>query len=296
MSNIFRRFSFYLALAGILFAGRLVLRLSAEPPAPPPPHPPAVNPYERAVAAAGIIEAQGENVLLGVPAPGLVTGVLVRAWDTVQAGQPVLRMDDRELQAELIARRASVQVAEATLARLRGQLARLESVSDERAIPREERETKRSDVRVAEAQLDAARAAVSQAEQLIDRLTVKSPMRGTVLQVNVREGEYVAPGAATAPLVLGDVEALQVRADVDEQVAPRVRPGMRATGYLKGETDRPLDLEFVRIEPFVVPKKSLTGGSAERVDTRVLQVIYRLPPLEGRTVYVGQQIELYLEE
>ena len=35
-----------------------------------------------------------------------------------------------------------------------------------------------------------------------------------------------------------------------------------------------MKLRFVRIEPFVLPKRNLTGDSLERVDTRVLQVIY----------------------
>lgn len=296
MSTLFRRFSFYLALAGVLFAGRLVLRLAAEEPAPPPPHAPAVNPYGKGVAAAGIVEAQGENIALGVPVAGLVTGVAVKVWDRVKAGQPLLHLDDRDLRAALIGQRATVAVADATLARLRGQLARLEQVKDERAIPREDLETRRSDVRVAEAQQAAARAAVTQTEALLDRLIVRAPRDATVLQVNTRPGEFVAPGAQTPPLLLGDLSHMQVRADVDEQIAPRVRPGMRATGYLKGDTARPIQLEFVRIEPFVIPKKSLTGGSAERVDTRVLQVIYRFPRTEDRPVYVGQQLDLYIEE
>lgn len=60
---------------------------------------------------------------------------------------------------------------------------------------------------------------------------------------------------------------MQVRADVDEQIAPRVRPGARATGFIKGDSTHPIPLEFVRIEPFITPKRSLTGASIERVDT-----------------------------
>jgi len=296
MSILFRRLSFYVALAGLFFAGTLVFRLSAQDPVPQPPHAPPANPFERAVAAAGIVEANRENVSLGVPAAGLVTAVPVKVWDTVEPGQTLLQLDDRELRASLIAQRAAVAVAEATLARLKGQLARLEGVADSRAITREELETRRSDVQVAEAELGAARAAVSQTELLLDRLTVRAPRAGTILQVNTRPGEYVVPGAATPPLVLGDTTALQVRADIDEQVAPRVKPGMPAVGYLKGDTQRPIPLEFVRIEPFVIPKVSLTGSSVERVDTRVLQVIYRIPPAERDAVYVGQQIDLYLQE
>ena len=54
-------------------------------------------------------------------------------------------------------------------------------------------------------------------------------------------------------------------------------------------------LEFVRIEPFVVPKKSLSGSNSERVDTRVLQVIYELDPTDRLPLFVGQQVEVFIE-
>lgn len=296
MSMLFKRLSFYIALAGLLFAGALVLRLSAQVPVPQPPHAPPVNPFAHAVAASGLVEAHGENIALGVPVAGLVTSVTVKVWDTVAPGQPLLQLDDRELRAALIGLRAAVAVAEATLKKLQAQLARLERVADGRAITREELETRRSDVQVAEAERAAARAAVAQTEALLERLTVRAPRAATVLQVNTRPGEFVTPGAARPALILGDLSYLQVRADIDEQVAPRVRPGMTAVGYLKGDTQRPIALEFVRIEPFVIPKTSLTGSSVERVDTRVLQVIYRFPRSEDTPVYVGQQLDLYLQE
>ena len=99
-----------------------------------------------------------------------------------------------------------------------------------------------------------------------------------------------------APLLLGSIEEVQVRADVDEQVAPRVKAGSKATGYLKGDTQNSIALEFVRIEPFVTPKRNLTGSSSERVDTRVLQIIYKFPNDLTRRIYVGQQMDLFIEE
>lgn len=296
MPILLTRFSFYLSVTGMVFAGLLVLRLSAQDPLPLPPHSPPSNPFEHSVAASGIVEAQGENIAIGVPVAALVTAVHVKVWDMVDPGQPLLQLDDRELKASLIGQQARVLVAEATEARLRGMLARLEGVTDRRAITREELETRRSDVRVASAELAAARAAVEQTEALLSRLTVRAPRAATVLQMNTRPGEFVTPGSARAPLILGDLTYFQIRADIDEQVAPRVRPGMKAVGYLKGDTKKPLPLEFVRVEPFIIPKTSLTGSSIERVDTRVLQIIYRCPYSTTNALYVGQQLDLYLEE
>ena len=75
-------------------------------------------------------------------------------------------------------------------------------------------------------------------------------------------------------MLLGDMQQLQVRAEVDEINAPLVTPHRPAVAYPKGSTAQPIPLTFVRIEPYIVPKKSLTGENTER-DTRVLQIIYR---------------------
>lgn len=295
---VFRKISFWLACVGIVAAVSLVLRLRGAllEPVPPPPVPPPAKPFAQGIGASGLVESIRENTFVGVPQPGLVAAVLVKVWDKVEAGQPLLQLDDRELQALLGTQRAQVGVAEASLARLRDQLARLEAIGDARAVSAEEIKTRRSDVAVASAQLEAARAAVQQTEALLARLTIRAPTSGVVLQVNVRAGEYVSPTAPVAPVVQGVIDEVQVRADVDEQLAPRVRRGARAVGYIKGAGASAIPLEFVRIEPFVVPKRSLTGSSIERVDTRVLQVIYKFPNNVDQPVYVGQQMDLYIEE
>jgi RND family efflux transporter MFP subunit len=221
--------------------------------------------------------------------------VHVRVWDEVQAGQALFTLDDRELQAQLIVNKANVLVAQATLQRLLDQLARLQGVRDPRAVSLEEVRTKEHDVAVAQAQLEAARAVVAQNQIRLGRMTVLAPRGGTILQANIRPGEYASATPKTAAIILGDVEHLQVRADVDEQNAPRLQPGQSATAYLKGDSSEPIPLRFVRIEPYVVPKVSLTGASTERVDTRVLQVIYSFERPEHRSVYVGQQVDIFIK-
>jgi HlyD family secretion protein len=85
-----------------------------------------------------------------------------------------------------------------------------------------------------------------------------------------------------------------VRADVDESEAWRIRAGASAEAAERGVGNRRVRLEFVRFEPYVTPKRSLTGASDERVDTRVLQVIYRFKP-DGFPIHVGQQMDVFIE-
>lgn len=296
MTTVFRKISFYVAVAGSLSAAATVYRLAAREPVMPPPVAPPVKPDARAIAAAGLVEARRENTNIGVPAPGLINKVCVKVWDRIEAGQPLIEMDDRELRATLLTQEANIAVAEATMRRAQDLRDRARKLIPVHAIAEEEVQTRNFDYQVAEAQVAVAKAAVTQTRALVERLVVKSPISGTILQVNVRAGEYASPTNATPPIVLGHIDEVQVRANVDEQLAPRVKTGQKAVGYLKGDTEHPIPLEFVRIEPFVVPKVSLTGGSAERVDTRVLEVIYAFRNTPEQTVYVGQQMDVYLHE
>ena len=176
------------------------------------------------------------------------------------------------------------------------------AVTDSRATSKDEIERRRHAVETTEAQLGQARANVSAAEARrnrvevdLERSIVRAPLAAKVLQVKVRAGEF-APAAATAnPLILlGRSKPLHVRVDVDEQEAWRVHEGARAVGHARGNPNLKAPLQFVRFEPFVVPKRSLTGDSTERVDTRVLQIIYRVDR-DDVPLFIGQQLDVFID-
>src|SRR5262249_19933036 len=96
-------------------------------------------------------------------------------------------------------------------------------------------------------------------------------------------------------IVLGDIRRLHVRVDIDENDLPYFSRGAQAVATLKGRPQVRFPLKFVYVEPYVIPKQSLTGYNSERVDTRVLQVIYELPEERALDVYVGQQMDVYLK-
>jgi multidrug resistance efflux pump len=150
------------------------------------------------------------------------------------------------------------------------------------------------DKAIARQNIAQAQADVSRVKTELDRLEIRAPRQAEVLQVNVRPGEYAGTQPGAALIVLGSTELLHVRVDVDEQDIGRYQAGVPGVAMPRGFPDLKYPLKFKRVEPFVVPKKSLTGGNTERVDTRVLQVIYEVekndPPL-----YVGQQVDVFLK-
>ncbi|MFO0808398.1 MAG: HlyD family efflux transporter periplasmic adaptor subunit [Gemmataceae bacterium] len=149
------------------------------------------------------------------------------------------------------------------------------------------------------ADLDVSKAAVAQAEAMVEqtkieleRLKVRAPVDGVVLQRNVRPGEYVGAPANQPLIVLGNLDSLHVRVDFDENDIHRFDQTKPTVAHLRGDPRVTFALKFVRVEPFVIPKKALTGDNVERVDTRVLQVIYTIDPA-GQQLYVGQQVDVF---
>ena len=280
-------------------------RASTEPPALP-----AVSDFTDTVAAVGLIEASTENISVGTPLAGVVEKVFVTAGQAVRTGDPLFELDTRQLQAELAVRRQAVavtqartRVAEARVEDLQRQLEFVEQVKDKRAISAEESTRRRSAVETAKAELDEARVEIAAAEAQVrsiqidlERSVVRAPLAAEVLQVKVRVGEFAPAAATTSPLILlGRSRPLHVRVDVDEHEAWRVRQGAHAVGHVRGNADLKTSLRFVRFEPFVVPKRSLTGDSTERVDTRVLQVIYRVER-DDVALFVGQQLDVFIDD
>jgi multidrug resistance efflux pump len=149
------------------------------------------------------------------------------------------------------------------------------------------------DLTIAEASVQEAQAKVEQLKTEIERTVVVAPVDGVVLQVNIRPGERVSELDTRPLMVMGDISTCHVRIDVDERDIPRFRPGAKALAYPRGESTGELGLHFVRVEPLVVPKKALTGDNTERVDTRVLQVIYAIES-NSKHVHVGQQLDVFI--
>ena len=146
----------------------------------------------------------------------------------------------------------------------------------------------------AEAKLGQAKATLEQARVDLDKTVVKAPISGAILKVNVRLGEYAQAGVLPDPLMtMGSVDPLHVRVDIDETETWRVRPGNSAIARLRGNPDISTPLTFVRFEPYVLPKRSLTGDTTERVDTRVLQALYEFAPSEF-PAFVGQQVDVFI--
>ncbi len=195
------------------------------------------------------------------------------------------RVKDRRAirEEDLLRRRLAVTASQARLEQAKADLALLKSGSW------------KPDLDVARAQVAEAERQANRVQADIDRLTIRAPIAGEILQCKVHLGEYAQAGPLAQPLVLmGDTRQLNVRADIDEEEAWRIRSGAGAVASPRGASNLRIPLRFVREEPYVIPKKNLTGDSTERVDTRVMQVLFALEV--GAAVRPGQQVDVFIDD
>jgi len=363
-----------LALAGVSFALISSSKKEVLPP-PPPSAPPPAAPYVNFVAGTGMVEPASEAVAIASPIAGLISEILVKAGDRVEAGAPLLRLDSRreaaavkKAQAQVAVSRAAVSEAETAIAtaeaELRRQnalprseelpaasaqvkaaeaeaadqaqrLARLEAVKDARAVAADELAQRRHaaaatsaraeeagarlkllqagawkpDLEISTSRLSQARAALESsrakaaaaeaelaaATTELERLEIRAPFAGQVLRVYAHPGELAPVMPVSKPLMyFGDTRLLHIRVDIDESEAWRLAEGARATATARGNRSIFCPLDFVRIESLVVPKSNSSGDSAERIDTRVLQLVFAVDPVKF-PVRPGQQVDVSIE-
>ena len=296
------------AVIGFVFALYYALSSSKEAPPPKPVAEPSNSSFTKFIAGAGLIEANTENIEIGSTLTGIVTEIYVKVGSKVKAGDPLFSIDNREKlaeqkirAAELLSAHSRVKEAEASIADMQNQSQVASTLAIKQAGSRFDADRKRYAVETAKARLETAKNEVQSAEARLnstktdlDRLIVRAPLDGEIIKLDIRLGEYVQSNATDAPIIFGNLDPLHVRVDIDENDAWRFKAGSKAEAFLRGNKDFRTDLTFVRAEPYVVPKRSLTGSSAERVDTRVLQVIYSFE--RGKIpAFVGQQMDVFIQ-
>ncbi len=162
------------------------------------------------------------------------------------------------------------------------------------------------DVRNQEKQAEALAKAYASSSALLAKYTLRAAVDGVVMSVAATAGSYVSPqGAYDAytqgfgpVVVMGTSNStLAVRCYIDEILIPRLPAAdkLQAQMFIRG-TNTKVPLEFVRMQPYVSPKIELSNQRQEKVDLRVLPIIFRFHPPPGAQMYPGQLVDIYVAE
>lgn len=290
---------------------------------------PRVQETRVAAAVAGRIAAikihEGQKVELGAILLSLDSSVERAALNAADA-------DVKRAQAELLrlvngARREEVQsaIAVAAGAQARAKLSqdtlqRTEAVSASGGISKEEMErvrrlaevdqataqqaeaqrqltvegSRKEDIQNAQAALAAAEARRAQSQEALDRLTIRAPIAGEILQVKYRVGEFYQPGAGEPLVVLGDTSELHARMDVDERDLAYLQTG--ATAIIRAPAFPNFDVrgQLIEIGRRMGRKNVRTDDPTELNDVQILEAVIRLNDPYAKRLIVGQRVVCYL--
>jgi HlyD family secretion protein len=142
-----------------------------------------------------------------------------------------------------------------------------------------------------EGQLNIARAERSVARAALDKLTIRAPISGTVLQVNVKTGETAMPSSTQPLMVLGDISALRVRVELDDRDLGKIKIGQSVIVRASAFPSREIAGKVATIAPIVGPASGAARGQRSPTDVDVAEVFVDLTdrgPLSS-----GMQVDVY---
>ena len=294
--------------------------------------------------APGRVEARSGQIKVATTVVGLVDQVLVKANDTVFAGEPLIRLFDDELKARLAAAEAQVAVRkraqdgqratgkaadrrkakdavadaeravhdarsavdraaaerranggpDARLTSARSALARAQGELTKRQEELGKIEANSPLLTALEGQLSIARADYTAARAVLDKMTIRAPIDGTVLQVNVRAGELAAPASLQPLLLLADLSALRVRAELDERDLGAIKIGQTVSVRAAAFPGREFDGSVSSIAPLVEAGRLDARGTRNQTDVDVVEVMVELARPGPLTV--GMKADVYFHQ
>lgn len=135
-----------------------------------------------------------------------------------EAGQPLLRLDDKDLAAAVARAQANLTRSQADHEHARFEYQRLRSLSERELASRSQLEGGLRAYRIAAAALQDARVAFAQAQRDLERGEVVAPFTGLVRSEQVDIGQFISRGAPIATIYATDV--VEVRLPIaDRQLA-----------------------------------------------------------------------------
>jgi RND family efflux transporter MFP subunit len=231
------------------------------------PNSPPAEPDARAAGSADILSVLSveHQVDLAAERDGVVLSIAKDEGSAVKVGELLARMDDRDLQMELIKARDDLEVAqnnvrykEAELkaknaAYRRQQELRHYGLSSEADLEQAEFEAKGAeyDLHGWEALVQSGEAEIRRIQIEVEQMRVHAPFSGVVVSRYIREGEALKKGDKC--FRVSQLGPLQVRFQIPESSSPRPARGATVGLLVIGESNRKINARILKISPTVDP-------------------------------------------
>lgn len=234
------------------------------------------------VVSPGKIEVDPNKVSRVVlPVAGRISGVMVKMGDAVTQGQPVLTIESPDADAAesaYLQAEAGVTQARANLVKAQSDYDRVSDLFEHNAVARKEVVNTENALAQAKAALEQSQAAREHAQRRLgllglkpgafgQKVVVRSPFSGKVLEMSVAPGEY--RNDTNAPLMtIADLSTVWVSSDVPESSIRLIRVGERVDVTLAAYPGEAFHGRVTRIADTVDPQTRTVKVLAEMANPR----------------------------
>jgi HlyD family secretion protein len=302
---------FMIASGGILF-GVISVFIYNKHLKPIDPLSVSFNPYEQGVYASGIVESfqrNGSNVNLYPSVSGRVTEILVIDGESVKKDQPLLQIDSTTQIATAEQSQSTADASKANFLSLQEQYNKLNKsyTLNPKSVSRNDLDNARYAAEVADQNARAAQSLADSDMATLLKYTIRAPVDGTILRVVPAIGDYVSITVGSydiytqgnLPVIqMGEASPyMQVRVFVDEILTPLLPTSehFEATMFIRGMNNKAVPLSFVNIQPFTIPNIELNDQRSEKVDVRVLPIIFKFQKPADINLFPGQLVDVYIK-
>jgi HlyD family secretion protein len=142
-----------------------------------------------------------------------------------------------------------------------------------------------------EAQVTSARGDLALARVNLEKLKIRAPIDGTVLQLNIKPGELATPSALQPLLLIANLSTLSVRAELDERDVTEIKVGQSASVRAAAFPDKEFAGTVTSIAPLVEPSKLSSRGPGNRSDVDAIEVVVKLA--QPGPLTTGMKVDVY---
>lgn len=280
-----------IAAGMLIFTITTVTKSKTTPKRAPEFQPPSSN-FQNQIAGIGIIRPSTNIIRLAPHIPGILSEIYVKENQKIFYGTPLFSIDESQIRAKTKHTEAILKTKQVQLEDLKQHFQRFQNVKDKRAISHDELTRKRFAVAKAEAEVNEVIENLNLLTVELSKMTIRSTINGHVLKINSRVGEYISND--TIPMIIGDLDKMQITVIIDESEMHKVDKKAHAIAIIRGQENKKFKLKFISVEPYAVPKTHLNNKQNEKIDTRVIELLYEFEKADIKAV-PGQQADVFIE-
>ena len=241
------------------------------------------------INASGKIQPE-ESVQITSTITGWITEITVIEGDTVEPGQHLISIDEKQIRPRYNNALTQVKSSEANLKKVKAQMERTKTLFSQKLISQQEQEQVEASYQIALSQAEQANANLLSAEDELSKTRLTAPKYGIVTSITKEEGEMAVGGMFNPGVLMtvADLSRMEVEVDVNENDVINITIG----DTTEIEIDAYPDTTFLGIVSEIAhTAQSMNMGSQQqvtnfKVKVKMITVPDRIRPGMSSTVNI----------